>query len=163
MLNEAAEAAQGLVKERQAEAMEAVKERPAGWSDDPADRSQRGQACAGGLGVILGVASVSRLPPGANASSLTSEERTEALLDLHTLHGNEAADILGQFLAELERERFRGLAYVVIGEEKHVGTQDEKRGAGKVRLGASVKSALAGWGYAWNESAGIICVDPCRT
>ncbi|KIR63819.1 hypothetical protein I314_03225 [Cryptococcus bacillisporus CA1873] len=163
MLNEAAEAAQGLVKERQAEAMEAVKERPAGWSDDPADRSQRGKTCAGGLGVILGVASTSRLPPNANASSLSSEERTEALLDLHTLHGNEAVDILGQFLAELERERFRGLAYVVVGEERHVGTQDEKRGAGKVRLGTSVKNALAGWGYAWNESAGIICVDPCRT
>jgi Na+-translocating ferredoxin:NAD+ oxidoreductase RnfC subunit len=52
--------------------------------------------------------------------------------------------------------------FVVVGEEKHVGTQDPSRGASKVRLGTSVKQFLADWGYAWNDNAGIICVDPCR-
>lgn len=53
-------------------------------------------------------------------------------------------------------------AYIVVGEEKHVGTQDPLRGSSKIRLGTSVKQCLAEWGYAWNESAGVICVDPCR-
>jgi hypothetical protein len=62
----------------------------------------------------------------------------------------------------LEKENFRGLTYVLIGEEKHVGTQDPLRGASKVRLGASVRQYLADWGYAWSENAGVVCVDSCR-
>jgi hypothetical protein len=54
------------------------------------------------------------------------------------------------------------VAYVLIGEEKHVGTQDPLRGASKVRLGTTIKQSLAEWGYPWNETAGIICVDACR-
>ncbi|WWC63844.1 uncharacterized protein I303_106449 [Kwoniella dejecticola CBS 10117] len=158
MLNESSEAAQGLVKERRIEAQRAIRERDPGWSDDPTDRSERGKECAGGLGVIMGTA-----PKNVNGGEfLSSAERVEALLDLHTLHGNEAQDIAGQFLAELERENFRGLAYIVIGEEKHVGSQDPLRGASKIRLGTSVKQVLAEWGYAWNENGGVICVDPCR-
>ncbi|WVF65377.1 hypothetical protein IAT40_000104 [Kwoniella sp. CBS 6097] len=160
MLNEAAEAAQTLVKDRRIEAQSAVRERDPGWSDDPSDRAERGKECAGGLGTIMGVAGRKNVQGG---DTLSSVERTEALLDLHTLHGGEGSDIAGQFLAELERENFRGLAYIVIGEEKHVGTQDPLRGASKVRLGTSVKQVLAEWGYAWNENAGVICVDPCRT
>ncbi|WVQ93047.1 hypothetical protein IAU59_000111 [Kwoniella sp. CBS 9459] len=160
MLNEAAEAAQTLVKDRRIEAQSAVRERDPGWSDDPSDRAERGRECAGGLGTIMGVAGRKNVQGG---DTLSSVERTEALLDLHTLHGGEGSEIAGQFLAELERESFRGLAYIVIGEEKHVGSQDPLRGASKVRLGTSVKQALAEWGYAWNESAGVICVDPCRT
>ncbi|WVQ80977.1 hypothetical protein IAT38_003084 [Cryptococcus sp. DSM 104549] len=159
MLNEAADAAQALVRERQAEAQKAVRERPLTWSDDPGDRGERGKECGGGLGVVMGVASRGRVQGG---DRMEQGERTEALLDLHTLHGNEGAEIAGQFLVELERENFRGLAYIVIGEEKHVGTQDPGRGASKVRLGTSVKQALAEWGYAWSEAAGIVCVDPCR-
>ncbi|OCF32391.1 hypothetical protein I316_05816 [Kwoniella heveanensis BCC8398] len=159
MLNEAAEAAQTLVRDRRIEAQSAVRERDPGWSDDPSDRAERGKECAGGLGTILGVAGRKNVQGG---DTLSGVERTEALLDLHTLHGGEGSEIAGQFLAELERENFRGLAYIVIGEEKHVGTQDPLRGASKVRLGTSVKQALAEWGYAWNEHAGVICVDPCR-
>ncbi|KAK8843948.1 hypothetical protein IAR55_006740 [Kwoniella newhampshirensis] len=160
MLNEASEAAQSLVKERREEAQAAIREREASWSDDPLDRKERGKECAGGLGVIMGVAGKRNVPGGDRVSA---EERTECLLDLHTLHGSEGADIAAQFLAELERENFRGLAYVVVGEEKHVGTQDPLRGASKVRLASSVKQCLAEWGYAWNETAGVICVDPCRS
>ncbi|WVR08911.1 hypothetical protein IAU60_005970 [Kwoniella sp. DSM 27419] len=159
MLNEASEAAQSLVKDRRAEAQVAIRERDPGWSDDPLDRAERGKDCAGGLGVVMGVASRSKVPGG---EALSSSERVEVLLDLHTLHGSEGSEIAGQFLAELERESFRGLAYIVIGEEKHVGSQDPLRGSSKVRLGTSVKQALGEWGYAWNESGGVICVDPCR-
>lgn len=159
MVHEANEAAQVLVKERMRDAQKAVKERDPAWSDDPRDRAERGKECGGGLGVILGVAGASSVPDG---SKLSAEERTEALLDLHTLHGSEGTELLGHFLAELERSRYRGLVYIVVGEEKHVGTQDAGRGASKVRLAASIKQFLADWGYAWNENAGVICVDPCR-
>ncbi|WRT69252.1 uncharacterized protein IL334_006236 [Kwoniella shivajii] len=158
MLNESYDAAQQLIRERRMEAQLAIKERDSTWSNDPLDRAERGKECAGGLGVIMGVAP--KNVPGAE--KLSSSERIEALLDLHTLHGNEGQEIAGQFLAELERESFRGLAYIVIGEEKHVASQDPLRGASKVRLGTSIKQVLAEWGYAWNEVAGVICVDPCR-
>ncbi|WVQ63721.1 uncharacterized protein L199_001874 [Kwoniella botswanensis] len=158
MLNESSEAAQVLVRERRMEAQLAIRERDPLWSDDPTDRSERGKECAGGLGVIMGTAPRSVL----GGELLSSAERVEALLDLHTLHGGEGQEIAGQFLAELERENFRGLAYIVIGEEKHVGSQDPLRGASKVRLGTSIKQVLGEWGYAWNENAGVICVDPCR-
>lgn len=159
MLNETLDAAQLLVRERRKAAQQAVRERDPAWSDDPGDRASRGKECAAGLGVVMGIAS-SRSVPGGDR--LSADERTEILLDLHTLHGTEGAEIVSQFLSELERESFRGLAYLVVGEEKHVGTQDAGRGASKVRLGTSVKQWLAEWGYAWSETAGIICVDPAR-
>ncbi|TXT09125.1 hypothetical protein VHUM_02599 [Vanrija humicola] len=106
MLNEAAEAANSLVKERMREAQQAVRQRDPSWSDDPRDRAERGRECGAGLGVILGVASASKVPGG---DRLSSEERLECLLDLHTLHGQEGSDITGHFLAELERENYRGL------------------------------------------------------
>lgn len=159
MLNESNEAANVLVKDRARDAQQAARERDGSWSDDPRDRSERGRECGGGLGVILGVASRGRVPDGAK---LSSEERTEALLDLHTLHGPEGADVASHFLAELERENYRGIVYIVVGEEKHVGQQDPARGASKVRLATSVKQFLADWGYAWSENGGVLCVDPCR-
>lgn len=159
MLNDNLEAAQLLVRERRKAAQQAIRERDPGWSDDPRDRAERGKDCAGGFGVIMGVASARSVPGG---DRLSSDERTEILLDLHTLHGTEGAEIVGQFLNELERESYRGLAFVVVGEEKHVGTQDAGRGASKIRLGASVKQWLADWGYAWSETGGVICVDPAR-
>ncbi|EIW67044.1 hypothetical protein TREMEDRAFT_45481 [Tremella mesenterica DSM 1558] len=159
MLSEATEAAQLLVRERKLEAQKAARERDPSWSDDPLDRSVRGRECGGGLGVVLGVAGT-RAVSGGNM--LSAEERTEAVIDLHTLHGNEAQEILAQFLDQLELENFRGLVYVVVGEGKHVGTQDAARGASKIRLGASVRQYLSDWSYPWNETAGVICVDPCR-
>lgn len=65
---------------------------------------------------------------------------------MHALHGKEAVDVLEAFLIDLENEHFRGLAYALVGEEKHTGTQDVGRGAGKVRLAGAVKEWLANWG-----------------
>ncbi len=96
MLNESLEAAMQLVRERQKEAQKAVREREYNWSDDPRDRLERGKLIGGGLGVIMGVAATRVAGP-----EISSEERMECLLDLHTLHGNEGADILGQFLIEV--------------------------------------------------------------
>lgn len=106
MLHEANEAAQVLVKDRMRDAQRAARERDPAWSDDPRDRSERGKECGGGLGVVLGVARASAVPEGDRLSSV---ERVEALLDLHTLHGSEGADLSSQWLAELERENYRGL------------------------------------------------------
>lgn len=50
-------------------------------------------------------------------------------------------------------------AYIIVGEEKHVGTQDAGRGASRVRLAASIKEFLARWGYPWSEGGGVLCVD----
>jgi len=94
MLNETNEAALGLVKERMEEARKGVRERDGNWSDDPLDRSWRGRECGGGLGVVLGVGR-------KGGDRLSPEERVECLLDLHTLHGNEGGEILGQFLGEV--------------------------------------------------------------
>ena len=106
MLQEGAEAASQLVKSRKYEVQKAVRERDTTWSDDPADRSERGRDCAGVYGVVMGVASKKNVVGGDH---LSSAERTECLVDLHTLHGSEGSDILGTFLAELEREHYRGL------------------------------------------------------
>ncbi|ORX39304.1 hypothetical protein BD324DRAFT_679780 [Kockovaella imperatae] len=159
MLQESASAAEALIRERMIEVQKTVRERDPMWSDDPLDRLVRGRECGGGLGVILGVASTKV----AVGQPLSAEERTECIVDLHTLHGNEGADLAGNFLAELERENYHGLAYLVVGEEKHVASQDPLRGASKIRLASSVKQFLAEWSYPWNESGGVICVDPCRS
>lgn len=98
LLNEAADVAQLLVRDRREAAQQAVRERDPAWTDDPSDRSARGKECAGGLGVIMGVASAKHVP---NGDRLSTDERTECLLDLHTLHGQEGSDILLQFLAEV--------------------------------------------------------------
>lgn len=54
----------------------------------------------------------------------------------------------------------RILAYLVVGEEKHTGTQDPARGASRARLAAGVREWLHLWGYPWSERDGVICVDP---
>lgn len=70
-------------------------------------------------------------------------------------------------------------AFVVVGEEKHTGTQDPTRGASRARLRAAVREWLYDWGCKsedfdvhsyiktttliidpWTERDGIICVDP---
>ncbi|KAK7015505.1 hypothetical protein VNI00_019120, partial [Paramarasmius palmivorus] len=132
----------------------AVRARDVGWSDDPGDRSARGKTAGAGLGVVLGIASVSI------GNELSSEERTEVMLDLHGLHANEATEVLEEFLLSLERECFYGLAYVIVGEQKHTGTQDVARGASRARLATGVREWIHRWGYPWSERDGIICVDP---
>ncbi|KAF8899633.1 hypothetical protein CPB84DRAFT_1709570 [Gymnopilus junonius] len=158
MSAEMADAAAKLVRERARLAEQAVRARDASWSDDPGDRAARGKACGGGFGVCLGIASTIKVPNGGPET--TSEERTEAILDLHGLHANEATEVLEKFLLALEHEHFYGLAYAIVGEEKHTGTQDVARGASRARLATGVREWLHRWGYPWSERDGIICIDP---
>ncbi|KAI0044514.1 hypothetical protein FA95DRAFT_1544950 [Auriscalpium vulgare] len=156
MATEMAESAATLVRERARLSEQAVKARDPSWSDDPGDRSARGRMCGGGLGVTLGIARIDAVGEGGK---LSPEERTEVALDLHGLHSNEATEVLEEFLLSLEREHFYGLAYMVVGEEKHTGTQDVARGASRERLAAGVREWLHRWGYPWSERDGVICVD----
>ncbi|KAH9479631.1 hypothetical protein JR316_0008226 [Psilocybe cubensis] len=160
MAVEMREAVDGLVRERARVAERAVRSRDAAWSDDPGDRGARGKACGGGLGVVLGVASAAALVGVGAGAGESAEERTEAMLDLHGLHANEATEVLEKFLLALESEHFYGLAYAIVGEEKHTGTQDIARGASRARLATGVREWLHRWGYPWSERDGIICVDP---
>lgn len=157
MIEESSEAAHKIVRERVRVAVDAVKQRDAAWSDDPRDRTERGKMCGGELGVVLGVASVSAA--GEGGKGLRAEERMECLLDLHGLHATEGVEALQEFLLGLEREQYFGLAYVIVGEEKHTGTQDAARGASKARLGTAVREWLCEWAYPWNERNGVLCVD----
>ncbi|TBU49245.1 hypothetical protein BD309DRAFT_852248 [Dichomitus squalens] len=156
MAAEMVEAAGKLVRERARVVEQAVRSRDAGWSDDPGDRTARGRICGAGLGVCLGIASQSV----GGDTKMTPEERTESMLDLHGLHSAEATEVLEEFLLALEREHFYGLAYLVVGEEKHTGTQDPARGASRARLATGVREWLHMWGYPWSERDGVICVDP---
>ncbi|RDB15838.1 Zinc finger CCCH domain-containing protein 6 [Hypsizygus marmoreus] len=157
---EMAGAAAGLVRERAKVAEQAVRGRDAAWSDDPGDRGARGVACGGGFGVCLGVAGDAGVGGGGGKVSTSAEERTECVLDLHGLHANEATEVLEQFLLALENEHYYGLAYAIVGEEKHTGTQDVARGASRARLATGVREWLHRWGYPWSERDGIICIDP---
>ena len=53
----------------------------------------------------------------------------------------------------------RQLVYIVIGDEKHVGTHDPARAASRERLATGVREWLHRWGYPWSEREGVICVD----
>ncbi|KAJ7050555.1 hypothetical protein C8F01DRAFT_1178791 [Mycena amicta] len=150
MSKEMAAAAAKLVRERVHIAEQAVRARDASWSDDPGDRTARGRSCGAGLGVFLGIAS-----RDVGDGKLTAEERTECMLDLHGLHSNEATEVLEEFLLALEQEHFFGLAYIIVGEEKHTG-QDSTR---RARLATGVREWVHRWGYAWAEQNGILCVD----
>ncbi|KAI1796551.1 hypothetical protein LXA43DRAFT_986007 [Ganoderma leucocontextum] len=156
MAAEMVEAAGKLVRERARLAEQAVRGRDVGWSDDPGDRAARGRICGAGLGVCLGIANQSI----GGDTKMTPEERTEAMLDLHGLHSAEATEVLEEFLLALEREHFYGLGYIVVGEEKHTGTQDPARGASRARLASGVREWLHMWGYPWSERDGVVCVDP---
>lgn len=156
MNHEMTEAAGKLVRERAKLAEQAVRSRDLSWSDDLSDRTARGRSCGGGLGVCLGVA---KKDTGGDGK-LSAEERTEAMLDLHGLHANEATEVLEEFLLALEREHCLGIAFAIVGEEKHTGTQHPGRGASRARLSAGVREWLHRWGYPWNERDGIICIDP---
>ncbi|KAJ6624990.1 hypothetical protein B0H10DRAFT_2005176 [Mycena sp. CBHHK59/15] len=150
-------AAAKLVRERAKLAEQAVRTRDAGWSDDPGDRSSRGRSCGGGLGVCLGIAR-----QDVGDGKLSAEERTECMLDLHGLHSNEATEVLEEFLLAVSgavADACDGPAYIIVGEEKHTGTQDVGRGASGARLATGVREWVHRWGYPWSERDGIICVD----
>lgn len=103
---EMADAASKLVRERARMAEQAVRSRDAAWSDDPGDRGTRGKACGGGLGVYLGIASA-----GTGGAETSPEERTEAMLDLHGLHANEATEVLEQFLLAVNVVSFLKISF----------------------------------------------------
>ncbi|KAF7317962.1 hypothetical protein MKEN_00884500 [Mycena kentingensis (nom. inval.)] len=151
MAKEMAAAAAKLVRERVQVVAQAVRARDASWSDDPGDRTVRGRSCGSGLGVLLGIAS-----RDVGGDKLTAEERTECVLDLHGLNQGEAIEVMEEFLLALEQEHFFGLAYLIIGEEKHSG-QDSAR---RTRLATAVREFVHRWGYAWMENNGILAVDP---
>ncbi|PIL25055.1 hypothetical protein GSI_12944 [Ganoderma sinense ZZ0214-1] len=150
MAAEMVEAAGKLVRERATLAEQAARGRPVSWSDDPGDRAARGRVCGAGLGVCLGIASQSI----GGDTKMTPEERTEVMLDLHGLHSAEATEVLEEFLLALEREHFYGLGYIVVGEEKHTGTQDPARGASRARLAAGVleKQKQVWTGNGWKQA-----------
>lgn len=126
MSAEMAEAAGKLVRARAALAEQAVKARDSSWSNEPGDRTSRGRACGGGLGVCLGIANRE-----VGGGKLTPEERTECMLDLHGLHSTEATEVLEKFLLavsvikrclcqshllfQIEREHFYGLGEILFG------------------------------------------------
>ncbi|THU88689.1 hypothetical protein K435DRAFT_679335 [Dendrothele bispora CBS 962.96] len=152
---EMAKAASNIVRERSRSAEQAVKSRDTSWSDDPADRSNRGKPCGNSLGVYLGIASTT-----VGDGKLNFEERAEVMLDLHGLHANEATEVLEEFLLSLEKEHFYGLAYIIVGEQKHTGTQDIGRGSSRNRLATGVREWIHRWNYPWSERDGILCIDP---
>ncbi|TIC03634.1 DUF1771-domain-containing protein [Wallemia mellicola] len=145
MMGENAKAAGNLVKERRKAIQEAIVAGAgtAGYEGDETGRRSRGKACGNGLGVVLGMA--------AREGLTSADERMESVLDLHGLHSSEATEVLEEFLLALEREHFLGIAYVIVGETKHTGTQDPLRGASKQRLNAGVKEFLDKWGYPFIE------------
>ena len=98
MSAEAEDAAGKLIRERAKLAETAVRKRDASWSDDPGDRTARGKSGGGGLGVLLGITGSID-----DSSKLTPEERTEAALDLHGLHSNEATEVLEDFLLSVRQ------------------------------------------------------------
>ncbi|TFY80701.1 hypothetical protein EWM64_g3312 [Hericium alpestre] len=115
MATEMAEAAAKLVRERARLTEQVVRLRDSSWSDDPGDRTSKGQSCGGELGVVLGVA---RMDLVGENGKLSPEERTESILDLHGLHSNEASEVLEEFLLALEREHFYGLGESLAGTQE---------------------------------------------
>lgn len=158
---EGADAARRIVEERAKTLKEAIahNEGRGGSTDDVPDRATRGKTV--GDGVCLGVVSPAIIQQG---HQLSAQERTEVALDLHGLHGDEALTFAASFLQTLERDRFLGLAYIVVGQARHTGASDVDRGAaaGRLRLEASVSEFLSSANYAHRLWSGVICVDALR-
>jgi hypothetical protein len=66
------------------------------------------------------------------------------------------AKVISQFLPALESEGFLGLAFLIVGQEKHT------LGAGRARLAESVSDHLTSCGYPYRIYAGIVAVDPLQ-
>ena len=47
-------------------------------------------------------------------------------------------------------------AFVIVGEEKHTGTQDPARGASRARLAAGVRDWLHDWGCKCQH---LVCIQ----
>ncbi|KAM0786394.1 hypothetical protein ACM66B_001861 [Microbotryomycetes sp. NB124-2] len=159
---EGRDSAAKIVEERKRVLREAVvnNEGRGGTTDDGPDRKVRGQDRGGGI--VLGVISQNALP--SNERVLTTDERTEVALDLHALHTDEAISFMGDFLLALEKDRFSGLAYVVIGQSKHSGSSatDQKEAAGRLRLEQACTEFVRDQGWAWQMFGGIMAIDVQR-
>jgi chorismate mutase len=125
-------------------------------TDERGARGLRGKAMGGDLGVCLGVVPA-RNPLVPSMAKLSTEERTEVLMDCHLLHASEAVDLIEEFLMALEREQFRGLAMLAVGLGKHTSSQTDRR---RVGLASAVKGFLDTWHYPYAEHDGILVVDP---
>lgn len=130
-----------------------------GSTDDAPDRKVRGRERGGGI--CLGVVSQGMT---SDSRPLTEEERTEIALDLHALHTDEAIGFMGDFLLQLEAQKFQGLAFVVIGQQKHSGSSapDKGEAAGRLRLERATTEFLSDQGWAWRNFDGILAVDCLR-
>ncbi|PWN39913.1 hypothetical protein IE81DRAFT_249199 [Ceraceosorus guamensis] len=124
-------------------------------SDEAQARGLRGKSAGAGLGLCLGVASISHLRGGGKQSTSPSvEERTEYLMDLHGLHGEEAVTLVEQFLLGLERENARGIAYLATGTGRHTSTSTDRR---RVGLAQAVRAWLSSWHYVSRTIASDVC------
>lgn len=116
-------------------------------TDERGARGLRGKLMGSGLGICLGVVPSKSKIPGSNGHELATQsldERTDVLLDCHLLHASEAIDVVEEFLIGLEREQFRGLAYLAVGLGKHTSTDTDKR---RVGLATTVRNFLNSWSY----------------
>ncbi|GAA5933421.1 uncharacterized protein JCM15063_001309 [Sporobolomyces koalae] len=151
-----------IVEERKRVLKEAIdkNEGRSGSTDDAPDRKVKGQERGGGI--CLGVINTSMLPSSERHS--TEEERTEVALDLHALHTDEAISFMGDFLLKLEAQQFRGIAYIVIGQQKHSGSSapDKGEAAGRLRLEQATTEFLGDQGWAWQNHSGILAIDCLR-
>lgn len=147
MTSESADAAAKLIKDRRATAQEAIRAR-SNWSDDPADRAARGKECAGGLGVVMGVASAKAI--GLGGSMLSPEERTECLLDLHALHANEGAELLEEFLVNVGRSLLLSLFAVA-----DYWTYTPARTRGLLRFGIRHHRRRSSYWHSGSRSRGL--------
>ena len=125
MGGEAADAADRLIRARVRIVAEAVKKRDAGWSDEARDRSDRGKIVGGGLGVLLGVASKD---VGAESGGLraTPDERTEALIDLHGLHANEAVEVLDKFLTTVSMSDAKSQTFNLLNDPTRLSAGERR-------------------------------------
>ncbi|GAA5907547.1 uncharacterized protein JCM6883_001241 [Sporobolomyces salmoneus] len=151
-----------IVEERKRVLQEAIErnEGRSGSTDDVPDRKAKGQERGGGI--CLGVVSSSML--SSTDRHATEDERTEVALDLHALHTDEAISFMGDFLLKLEAQQFRGIAYVVIGQQRHSGSSapDKGEAAGRLRLEQATTEFLSDQGWAWQNYGGILAIDCLR-
>ncbi|PKI84193.1 hypothetical protein MVES1_002339 [Malassezia vespertilionis] len=123
-------------------------------SDEPGAQRTRGRWAGANLGLCLGVARQANLGKYAK-HALSMDERTEAFLDMHGLHGAQAVQACEHFLLGLESESFRGLAYLGVGVGKHAGAN-----VGKGKVATQVRAFLQEWGYPFTEYDGVLVCDP---
>lgn len=54
----------------------------------------------------------------------------------------------------------RGLAFVIVGQERHTGSADPARGSKKLRLIDAVGQYLDNFGYSFWLVQGVLAIDP---